>query len=49
MKENLKLLKLSKENQKKILGGTTRGSGCTPNETCVAAFDGYIVGYLKRK
>lgn len=48
MKGKLKLLKLSKDNQKKILGGAVRGSGCTPNETCTAAFDGYITGYLKR-
>lgn len=51
MKTNskMKVLKLSKDNQKKILGGSaTRGSNCSPNETCVAAMDGYIIGYYKR-
>lgn len=50
MKTNakLKVLKLSKDTQKKLVGGATRGSNCTPGETCVAAMDGYIISYYKR-
>lgn len=45
--ERLKIRSLSKEKQKQVIGGNV-GSHCTPNETCVAAFDGYVIGYYKR-
>lgn len=45
----LNLKSLSKDSKKKIVGGSKTASGnCSPGETCVAAFDGYVIGYYKR-
>lgn len=46
-KKKLKILKLSKDSQKQILGGTVeRAYNCT-NDSCIAAFDRVITYHYK--
>lgn len=46
-KKKLKLVKLSKDSQKQILGGAVRGKYCTAGETCFGSFSRVVIGSYK--
>lgn len=45
--KKLRVLKLSKDNQKRILGGTSKGTYCDPSDTCVGAMHRVVNNHYK--
>lgn len=45
--KKLKVLKLSKDSQKQVLGGEVRGQYCEPGYNCIGAFHRVVDNYYK--
>lgn len=45
--KKMRVIKLSKENQKRLQGGSTRAGNCS-SWSCVGAMDAYVTSYYRR-